>query len=265
MPTDEELKQTVKDKYAKIALGVVNTCCCGPDLCNDTVYSIMSDEYTDRDGYVPDADLGLGCGIPTDGADVRPGMTILDLGSGAGNDAFIAASMTGPDGLVIGVDMTQAMIDKANENKTRLGITNVDFRLGDIEDLPVDDASVDVVLSNCVLNLVPDKERAFREIARVTRQGGHFSISDIVYEGVMSPALKNVATLYAGCVSGAITKEAYLSMLAAAGFIDVTVLKEKDIVIPVGIIDGMREQVPDIDEGLSGARIMSITVRGVKG
>jgi SAM-dependent methyltransferase len=264
MPTDEELKQTVKEKYGKLARGSSTSCCCGSAFSEETVYSIMSDEYNSIEGHVPDADLGLGCGIPTEGGDIKPGMTVLDLGSGAGNDVFIAAKMTGSEGRVIGVDMTQEMIDKANANKAKLGAANVEFRLGEIENLPLDNDSVDFVISNCVLNLVPDKERAFNEIGRVTKKGGGFSISDIVYEGSMSPALKDIAVLYAGCIAGAIEKDAYLSLLKAAGFKDVRVVKEKVISIPDKISEGLRGRNPDIEAGLAGAKIFSITVKGTK-
>jgi SAM-dependent methyltransferase len=227
-------------------------------------YSIMADDYSGKDGYAAEADLALGCGIPTDYAGIRPGMTVLDLGSGAGNDVFIAAKETGPDGLVIGVDMTQAMIAKANENKEKLGTANVDFRLGEIEAMPVDSDSVDVIISNCVLNLVPDKAKAFAEMYRVLKPGGSFAVSDIVVEGDMPEHLRSVATMYAGCVSGAVQREQYLGLIRQAGFIDVAVPKEKPIVIPEEVIQSELAEFPAELRTMGDARLISVTVRAVK-
>ena len=237
--------------------------CCGPQsTCCGTTYTIMSDDYTGLKGYVPEADLGLGCGLPTEHAGIDTGMTVLDLGSGAGNDAFIAATLTGPEGSVIGVDMTQEMIERANVNKGKLGAKNVDFRLGEIENMPVDTASVDVVISNCVLNLVPGKARAFAEIARVLKPGGHFCVSDIVLEGEIPASLQQIAELYAGCVSGAIQKPDYLGLINEAGFEQVQVVKEKVIDIPEATLQALTAKLPESERTMNGARLLSVTVKG---
>jgi SAM-dependent methyltransferase len=270
MPTPEQLKQIVKDKYTEIAVQSKETnasSCCGAtsSCCGDGMtYSIMADDYTGKEGYVAEADLALGCGIPTEYAGIQPGMTVLDLGSGAGNDVFIAAREVGSEGFVIGVDMTEVMIAKANENRDKLGASNVEFRLGEIEALPLDDASVDVVISNCVLNLVPDKARAFAEIYRVLRPGGSFTVSDIVVDGDMPVELRSVAELYAGCVSGAERREQYLGHITQSGFINVSTPKEKPIHIPNEVLQEVLAVMPEEKRNLEGARLVSVTVRGVK-
>ncbi len=270
MITPETLKTIVKEKYAEIAEQSRDqnaSSCCGAtsSCCGDGMsYTIMADDYKGTDGYMAEADLGLGCGIPTAYAGIQAGMTVLDLGSGAGNDAFIAAREVGPEGRVIGVDMTEAMIEKANVNKQKIGADNVEFRFGDIEQLPVEDASIDVILSNCVLNLVPDKAKAFSEMYRVLKPGGSFSVSDIVVEGTMPEALKTVAELYAGCVSGAIQKSEYLELIRKAGFGQVEIPKEKDIIIPESILLEVSSALPEEHRTLSGAKILSVTVTGVK-
>lgn len=265
-PNPEDLKLVVRDRYADIALSAESaTSCCGPaSTCCGTTYTIMSDDYSQMEGYVPEADLGLGCGLPTEHAGIEPGMTVLDLGSGAGNDVFIAAKLTGADGHVIGIDMTREMIERAEANKAKLGVANVEFRFGEIEQMPVDDASVDVIISNCVLNLVPDKQRAFAEMARVLRPGGHFCVSDIVLEGEIPAALKQVAELYAGCVSGAEQKTSYLGMIGEAGFADVRIAKEKLIEIPEETLRGLTSDLPESDRTMNDARLVSITVVGTK-
>ncbi|MBE0644901.1 MAG: arsenite methyltransferase [Bacteroidetes bacterium] len=270
MITSEQLKQIVKDKYTIIAeqpMDVNASSCCGATsvCCGEGMtYSIMADDYSGKDGYAAEADLALGCGIPTDHAGIRPGMTVLDLGSGAGNDVFIAAKDAGPEGLVIGVDMTHAMIAKANDNKAKLGVANVDFRLGEIEALPVENDSVDVIISNCVLNLVPEKEKAFAEMFRVLKPGGSFAVSDIVVEGEMPAHLRSVATMYAGCVSGAEQRERYLDYIREAGFVDVTIPKEKPIVIPDDVLQGELASFPPEQRTMGSARLVSVTVRAVK-
>jgi ubiquinone/menaquinone biosynthesis C-methylase UbiE len=161
---------------------------------------------------------------------------VVDLGSGAGNDCFVARSIAGEKGRVIGIDMTGEMIARARENAGKLGFSNVEFRLGDIEDMPVEDNTADVVVSNCVMNLVPDKKRAFSETFRIIKPGGHFCISDIVLQGELPEAVRNEAALYAGCISGAVQKEEYLQIVRDAGFINVTVQKERKTEIPNEIL-----------------------------
>lgn len=239
MQHEQELKQLVKQKYSEIALQDKETnaaSCCGAGGCSTEVYNIMSDDYATVEGYHPDANLGLGCGLPTEFAMIKPGDTVIDLGSGAGNDCFVARSQTGAEGKVIGIDFTEAMISKARENAEKLGYNNVEFRPGDIEDIPMSGNTADVVISNCVLNLVPNKQNVIHEIFRVLKPGGHFSISDIVLSGALPANLQHAAEMYAGCVSGAIGKEEYLNLIRQAGFEEITIQKEKSIFIPDDIL-----------------------------
>jgi arsenite methyltransferase len=267
MQTEIELKELVKEKYGQIAEQSTEqnaSSCCGASCCSDEVYNIMADDYTKLEGYVADADLGLGCGLPTEFALIKEGDTVIDLGSGAGNDAFIARRITGETGKVIGIDFTEKMISKANENATKVGFSNVDFRLGDIENMPVDDNTADVVVSNCVLNLVPNKRNVFKEIFRVLKPGAHFSISDIVLEGELPSDLTKAAEMYAGCVSGAIQKEAYLNIINETGFKNVKLQKEKIISIPDDILLNYitPEQLHQFKQSNTG--IFSITVYAEK-
>ena len=239
MQTDNELKEMVRTKYSEIALQDKETnqsSCCGAGGCSTEVYNIMSEDYTALAGYNADADLGLGCGLPTEFANIKSGDTVIDLGSGAGNDCFIARRATGEKGKVIGIDFTPAMIEKARMNAEKLSFHNVEFRQGDIEHLPVSANVADVVVSNCVLNLVPNKAAVIQEIYRVLKPGGHFSISDIVLEGALPDKWKSVAELYAGCVSGAIEKQVYLDLIDAAGFKNLVLQKDKPIIIPDDIL-----------------------------
>ena len=224
----------------------------------------MSDDYSELKGYNPDADLGLGCGLPTRFAKIKQGDVVIDLGSGAGNDCFIARAETGESGKVIGIDFTEAMISKARNNAQRLGFSNVEFRQGDIERMPVSADTADVVVSNCVLNLVPSKENVFKEIYRVLKPGGHFSISDIVLIGDLPPELQEAAEMYAGCVAGAIQKNDYLEIITKSGFKNITLQKEKTIVIPDDIL--IRYLTAERIEQLksSGLGIFSITVYAEK-
>lgn len=240
MNTSEELKKIVKNKYAEIAhqdKATNQSSCCGAGGCSTEVYNIMSDSYDQMEGYNPDADLGLGCGLPTEFAQIKPGNTVIDLGSGAGNDCFVARSVTGENGKVIGIDFTPEMISKARQNAEKLGFNNVEFREGDIENMPVSDNTADVIVSNCVLNLVPDKKAVVKDIFRVLKPGGHFSISDIVLVGDLPEALRHDAEMYAGCVSGAIQRSEYLDIIQKTGFENVTVQKEKTISIPDDILN----------------------------
>ncbi|MEO6669928.1 MAG: arsenite methyltransferase [Ferruginibacter sp.] len=239
MQTDQQLKEIVKQKYSEIALQDKDTnqsSCCGAGGCSTEVYNIMTDDYTGLTGYNADADLGLGCGLPTQFANIKKGDTVIDLGSGAGNDAFIARSETGDQGFVIGIDFTPAMIERAKMNVAKLGFTNVEFRQGDIENVPVASDLADVVVSNCVLNLVPNKHNVIKEIFRVLKPGGHFSISDIVLVGNLPESLRKDAEMYAGCVSGAIQKEVYMELIKANGFTNILLQKEKPIIIPDDIL-----------------------------
>ncbi|MGB4959555.1 MAG: arsenite methyltransferase [Saprospiraceae bacterium] len=267
MNTNQEIKEIVKQKYAEIATqGKIEnmTSCCGSGGCTTEVYNIMTDSYENMEGYNPEADLGLGCGLPTEFAKIKEGSIVVDLGSGAGNDAFVARSITGPTGKVIGVDFTDAMIHKARQNAEKLGFHNVEFRHGDIEDLPLSDDSTDIVVSNCVLNLVPDKPKAFAEIYRVLKTGGHFSISDIVLQGELPKGLQTAAEMYAGCVAGAIQKEEYLQILEETGFQNIQIQKEKAIIIPDDILKEYltAEQMKMYNENKN--IIFSITVYGEK-
>ncbi len=268
MKTKEELKDLVRAKYNQIALQTRSenkTSCCGATGCCESVdYTIFSDDYTKLQGYAPDADLGLGCGIPTQFAMIRPGNTVIDLGSGAGNDAFVARALTGAEGRVIGLDFAGAMLTKARLNAASLGYTNVSFVKGDIEQMPFEDHLADVVLSNCVLNLVPDKEKAFQEIHRVLKPGGHFCISDVVTGGDLPEALLRSAEMYAGCVAGAIKKDEYLQIIRNVGFSEIQIRKEKVIIIPDEIMAQYLDQESLQRFSHQGSGIMSITVTGVK-
>lgn len=267
MQTDEQLKEIVRKKYSEIALQDKETnmsSCCGAGGCSTEVYNIMSDDYTELEGYNPDADLGLGCGLPTQFAKIKAGDTVIDLGSGAGNDCFIARAETGETGKVIGIDFTPAMIDKARANAEKRGFNNVEFRQGDIEKMPVTSNVADVIVSNCVLNLVPNKDAVISEIYRVLKPGGHFSISDVVLQGELPEALQKDAEMYAGCVAGAIQKQDYLGLIEKNGFKNITVQKEKPIVIPDDILNkylGTKE-LEDFKEGKTG--IFSVTVYAEK-
>lgn len=263
MATEQELKDLVKEKYSEIALQDKETnmsSCCGSGCCSEEVYNIMSDDYSKMEGYNADADLGLGCGLPTEFAQIKEGDTVIDLGSGAGNDCFVARAATGAEGRVIGIDFTEEMIEKARANADKLGFNNVEFRQGDIEKMPVTANLADVIVSNCVLNLVPNKDNVIKEIYRVLKPGGHFSISDVVLEGELPAKLKNVAEMYAGCVSGAIQKEVYLELVKSNGFTDITVQKEKNIIIPDDILNKYLTDEEIETFKASGSYIKSITV-----
>ena len=267
MQTEDQLKEIVRQKYSEIALQDKETnqsSCCGAGGCSTEVYNIMSDDYTKLEGYNPDADLGLGCGLPTQYAKIKKGDTVIDLGSGAGNDCFIARAETGELGKVIGIDFTAAMIDKARANAEKRGFNNVEFRMGDIEKMPVTANVADVVVSNCVLNLVPNKDGVFKEIFRVLKSGGHFSISDVVLLGALPQGLRKDAEMYAGCVAGAIQKEVYMELIEANGFTNITIQKEKPIVIPDDILVNYlsAEEINEFKSGNTG--IFSITVYAEK-
>lgn len=267
METEEKLKQIVKDKYAEIALQDKETnasSCCGATGCSTEVYNIMADDYTKLDGYTADADLGLGCGLPTQFAKIKKGDMVIDLGSGAGNDCFVARHETGPEGKVIGIDFTEAMIGRARLNAEKYGFNNVEFRMGDIEKMPVTANVADVIVSNCVLNLVPNKKAVFADMFRVLKTGGHFSISDVVLVGTLPEKLQHAAEMYAGCVSGAIQKDEYLGMIKEAGFSNIALQKEKAIIIPDDILANYLTANEIAGYKASNVGIFSITVYAEK-
>jgi len=269
MQTESQIKAMVKEKYAAIASQEKEqneSSCCGAtsSCCGTEVYTIMSDDYTKMEGYNPDADLGLGCGLPTEHAKIKSGDTVIDLGSGAGNDAFIARRIVGETGRVIGIDFTDKMIEKARANVEKLGFNNVEFREGDIEHMPVTANTADVVVSNCVLNLVPNKYNVLKEVYRVLKPGGHFSISDIVLQGQIPAELQQAAEMYAGCVAGAIQKEVYLEIIASTGFANIKLQKEKAIVIPDGILKEYLDEEKMELYKKSNTTIYSITVYAEK-
>jgi len=264
----KDAKEIVKEKYGQIAgqsLPAGSPSGCGPSCYGEGVdYTIFSENYKNLNGYDPDADLGLGCGIPTAFAAIKAGDTVVDLGSGAGNDCFVARALTGETGRVIGIDMTEPMIEKAGNNLKKLGYSNVEFRLGDIEDMPVTSDSTDVVISNCVLNLVPDKRKAFSEIFRILKPGGHLSVSDIVLRGELPEKIRLAAEMYAGCVSGAIEIEEYLRLIMQAGLANSLIQKEKHIIIPDEIMLKYLNSSELNDFRKSGTGIYSITVYAEK-
>lgn len=269
METNEQIKEMVKQKYSEIALQDQETnatSCCGSGGCSEEVYNIMTDDYDHLEGYNPDADLKLGCGLPTEFAKIQKGQTVVDLGSGAGNDCFIARAETGETGKVIGIDFTEAMIEKARTNAEKLGYNNVEFRQGDIENIPMTSNVADVVVSNCVMNLVPDKLKAFSEVYRILKVGGHFSISDIVLVGEELPEkIKSAAEMYAGCVASAIQMDDYLGIIQQVGFKNLTIQKKKPIIVPDDILKNYLNEEEIAFYKNSTTRIFSITVYAEKG
>lgn len=271
-PTADALKALVREKYAQIAEQPTDhnaASCCGATtavLADGTeVYKVMAEDYSAQAGYVAEADLGLGCGLPTEHAGIGVGMTVLDLGSGAGNDAFIARRLVGESGKVIGVDFTPEMIAKARANAEKLAYNNVEFREGDIEHLPVGGGIIDVIVSNCVLNLVPNKPGVFAEMYRVLKPGAHFCVSDIVLVGELPAAVQTAAEFYAGCVSGASQEASYLADITAAGFTQVQVVKRREIAVPDSIFATVLSDQEIADFRASDSGIFSITVLGSKG
>lgn len=264
----DQIKALVKKKYSEIALqGSTegSSSCCGSSDCCEEAFNMMQDDYASIPGYAAEADLGLGCGLPTEFAKIKAGDTVVDLGSGAGNDCFVARAETGATGKVIGIDFTPAMVDQARYNAEKIGFNNVEFRLGDIEKMPLTSAIADVVVSNCVLNLVPNKKAAFREIHRILKPQGHFSISDIVLTDELPEQLKSAAELYAGCVAGAIQKSEYLEYVRDAGFQNIVIQKERAIHLPEELL---RKYLSDEDVASykrSPDIIRSITLYAEKG
>ena len=267
-PDNDQLRDTVRQKYAEIATRRPTACsstsCCGtaPQPAND--FSMIGDAYAGVSGYLAEADLGLGCGLPVEHAGLDTGQTVLDLGSGAGLDAFVARRAVGDTGHVIGVDMTAEMIARARQNAQDSGYDNVEFRLGEIEHLPVLSDSIDVVISNCVLNLVPDKARAFAEIYRVLRPGGHICISDVVASRALPGWVKGIAEAYAGCVSGAIPKKDYLELIERTGFDTVAVAAERRIEVPAELLAQSLTAQQRAETERADLHVLSITVTAFK-
>lgn len=262
-----DAKEVVKEKYNQIALqesSFDKSSCCGTACCSSGEYSVFSDSYEAIEGYVPEADLGLGCGLPTQHARIKEGDTVVDLGSGAGNDCFVARAIVGESGKVIGIDMTEAMIEKAKGNAGKRNYNNVDFLLGDIENIPLDENIADVVVSNCVLNLVPDKQKAFSEIFRILKPGAHLSVSDVVLEGELPENIKQANEMYAGCVSGAIQKDEYLNIMSDSGLTNIIIQQEKVITVPDEIMLNYLSEQELNDYKNSGKGIFSITVYAEK-
>jgi SAM-dependent methyltransferase len=264
----DDLKLIVKEKYGEIAKQSKqqneSSCCGATGCCSSVDYTVFSENYTELKGYNPDADLGLGCGIPTQFASIKKGDHVLDLGSGAGNDCFVARAIVGETGKVTGLDFTDSMLEKAIDNNKKLGFFNVEFIKGDIEDMPFLDNSFDVVLSNCVLNLVPNKEKAFAQIFRVLKTNGHFCVSDVVIEGLLPDKLRKDAEMYAGCVSGAIELDKYLEIINNQGFKNITVHKQKEIAIPDDVLKNYltSQEIASFKNENTG--IFSVTVSGYK-
>jgi arsenite methyltransferase len=255
----KNIKDAVKKNYTSVVIQNQNGCCgCGPSCCDENQeISFLNESYQTIKEYETIADYGLGCGLPTEIAEIKEGDTVLDLGSGAGNDVFIVSKRVGETGKVIGIDFTEAMIEKANENKQKLKIKNAEFILGDIENLPIQDKTINIVISNCVLNLVPDKVKAFGEIYRVLKDDGYFSISDVVLTRELPTEILNAPEMYSACISGALEKNLYLKIIEKCGFTDIEIVKEHEIKLPDNYLlrySNKKEQSP----------ILSITVKGKK-
>ncbi|MEM7037057.1 MAG: arsenite methyltransferase [Bacteroidota bacterium] len=268
MNSAEEIKDMVREKYTIIAnqnpeLNAVS--CCGIDGCETLDYSIFSEDYAEMSGYLEKADLKLGCGMPVEYAGLAKGQTVVDLGSGAGNDCFVSRAYVGEEGEVIGIDMTPVMIEKSKELAKELKLGNVKFRLGEIEALPMAANKADVVISNCVLNLVPNKEKAFAETFRILKPGGHFCISDVVTKGDLPAKLREAGELYAGCVSGALIKNEYLGIIHETGFQNVSIKAEKRIIVPDEILLNYIDASELEAYRASNTGIYSITVTAYKG
>lgn len=269
MNDNQKKKDLVKQRYSELALSsdaLKSGCCCGTNLAQPSkkVFTIMSEDYSHLKGYEVDADLGVGCGLPTEYAGIREGDTVLDLGSGAGNDCFIARAEVGESGKVIGIDFSPQMVEKARRNATKRGYSNVEFIEGDIEDMPLPDNSIDVVVSNCVLNLLPEKNKIFKEIYRVLKKGGHFCISDVVLNGVFPKAFTDNAAMYAGCIASAIQREDYLGEIVKANFSDTKVLRTKTVIIPDDVLEEHLSRETISQYKLGDVGIYSITVTGTK-
>ncbi|SHJ17609.1 arsenite methyltransferase [Bacteroides stercorirosoris] len=268
MENNQNLKELVKQRYSELALNADEPkgCCCGrnPASPSKKVFTIMSEDYTNLKGYEPDADLGVGCGLPTQYADINKGDTVVDLGSGAGNDCFIARAEVGESGRVIGIDFSPKMILKARKNALKRGYTNVEFLEGDIEEMPLHDNTADVIVSNCVLNLLPQKNMIFKEIYRVLKPGGHFCISDVVLNGIFPKEFTDNAAMYAGCIASAIQREDYLKEIEKADFMDIRVERTKTVLIPDEVLYEHLDEDTIRKYKSGNVGIYSITVTGWK-
>jgi len=273
---EDKIKKIVRENYARIATGSSSCCsqsagCCGQAGAEKEISSEMGYSEEDLNTVPEGSNLGLGCGNPIALASIKKGDVVLDLGSGAGFDCFLAADKTGPEGKVIGVDMTVEMVEKARENSRKGGYGNVEFRLGEIENLPVADNTADIVISNCVINLSPDKDRVFKEALRVLKPGGSMMVSDIVLAQELPGLIKNDMSAYVSCISSAIIKEDYLEAMKRAGFTDVKVLDEASY--PVKYVIGedkgnIFKNTPGHKENMAGIlekSVMSIKVSAAKG
>ena len=262
------IKAEIKKSYGEVAKGNIKVGCCSIETgcCTTNEFSnAMSEDYNNVNGYEKSADLALGCGLPTEIANIKKGNTVIDLGSGAGNDAFIARSIVGEKGKVIGIDMTPEMVIRALQNTQKLGYKNVEFVLGEIESMKqISNNIADVVISNCVMNLIPDKEKAFNEVKRVLKVGGHFSISDIVFQGAIPQEVLDASEMYAGCVAGASEKGQYLGIIKKAGFKNIQIKKERLIELPNQLLLKYLSQQALENYKKSGSGIYSITVYAEK-
>ena len=270
--SDQDLKSTVRTAYGKIALELVDACCvgcCAPGDADNTAKVIG---YTDEQlAALPEgANLGLGCGNPLALASIKEGDVVVDLGSGAGIDCFLAAQQVGTSGLVIGVDMTPEMLERANRNKDAVGATNVEFRKGELEALPVDNDSVDLVISNCVINLVPDRDKVYSEVMRVLKPGGRVSVSDTIQTMELPQALLDSEVAKAACISASVTKDVYLASLTDAGFVDVRIVSEvaypTDLGFEQALLEGLRDEqgIPEDVIRAAAGSMVSIAVTATK-
>jgi len=272
--SEKNIKKVVREGYAKVAAG---SSCCSAPITNCCGQEDLAKEISSSIGYSSEdmnkapegSNLGLGCGNPIALASLKKGEVVLDLGSGAGFDCFLAADKVGPEGKVIGVDMTPEMLEKARENAKKDNYTNIEFRLGEIENLPVADGSVDIIISNCVINLSPDKSSVFSEAFRVLKPGGRIMVSDIVLTKELPDNIKDNVSAYIGCISGAIIKEDYLSAIEKAGFTDVKVLDEVSFPINYIVSDDKaviikndlgldKDKVSDLQESILSIKVYAL-------
>ncbi len=264
-----DLKELVKQRYNDLALLSDNKqkCCCNPlapAAPSTKVYTIMSEDYTKLKGYEPDADLGVGCGLPTQYARIKKGDTVIDLGSGAGNDCFIAREECGETGQIIGVDFAEKMIEKARKNAKKRDYSNVKFIQSDIENIPLPDQTADVVVSNCVLNLLPQKTKIFKEIYRLLKINGHFCVSDIVLDGFFPKEFTDNASLYAGCIASAIQQQDYMNEIKKANFKDIKIERSKTVNIPDEVLEEHLDKNTIAKYKAGNVGIYSITVTGIR-